>query len=389
MRALFTCIQGYGHFHPMVPLARALEDAGHEVAFASAAPFCRRIEMAGFTAFAAGIDLGTAYEETLRRTEAASVADDVWAVGAHMFAGVAAPAKAGDLVELADQWAPDLVIHDPTDFAGPIAAAHLGLSYASHSFGALMPEPFTRLAAEVVEPHWRAWGLDPGPLGGMFRHLYLDICPPSFQAPHIEEVAVTHPLRPVPFDLVGDTGLPPWVGTLPPVPTVYVTLGTVDNDAPGVFETVLDGLRGEPLNVVVTVGPRRDPAELGPQPENVHVESYIPQSLLFPHCDVVVTHGGSATTLAALAHGLPLLVLPQGANQFWNAERCAAVGAGLALVGPELTPDAVRAHVRTLLEDPGYRDGARRLRAEIEQMPGPEGAVERLEQLAQAREARP
>ena len=118
MRALCTCVPGYGHFHPMVPLAQALRDAGHEVAFATEERFCRRVAQAGFRAFPAGIGPGKAFERTLALPDVAGLrSDDAWRFGAQMFAAVAAPAKVPDLVAVIEEWAPDAVIHDVTDFA--------------------------------------------------------------------------------------------------------------------------------------------------------------------------------------------------------------------------------------------------------------------------------
>ena len=369
----------------MVPLALALEAAGHEVAFATEERFCRRVRQVGFRAFAAGLGPGRMVELALARPGFAGPGQkDAWRFGAQMFAAVAAPAKVPDLVDAIEEWAPHLLIHDVTDFAGPVAAAHAGIPYAAHSLGPMFPLEFSRLGAELVAPLWQRWGVTPGPLGGMFSSAYLDICPPSFQSGDIAAAGpVTHPLRPVPFDAVAGECLPAWVHGLTPQATVYVTLGTLDNDAPGVIEAAVEGLRCEPVNVIATVGPDREPEDLGPQPPNVHVESYVPQSLLLPHCDAVVAHGGSGTTLAALAHGLPLLVLPQGANQFWNAERSAALGVGLRLLPGEVDPGSVRRGVRVLLDEPGYRERAGELAGEISRMPAPADVVARLEALAE------
>ncbi len=384
MRFLFTCVPGHGHLHPMVPLARALEAAGHDVAFATANRFCQRVARVGFTAFPAGLGRGEVMAAALRAPGAAPLEpDDGWRFGAHMFAAVAAPAKVPDLVALIRRWRPDLVVHDVTDFAGPVAAASTHTPWAAHSLGPIFPLELSRLAGRLVAPLWAEWNVEPGPLGGMFRHLYLDICPPSLQHADIDQIGeVARPLRPVPFDAGAGEALPAWVDGLPPRPTVYVTLGTVDNHAPGVIEAVVEGLRDDDLNLVVTVGPDRHPAELGCQPANVHVERYIPQSLLLPRCDAVVTHGGSGTVLAALAHGLPLLVLPQGANQYRNADRCVAVGAAIRLLPAEVAPESVRREVAALLDGPAWRDAARRLAREIALMPGPEQGVVLVEDLA-------
>ena len=139
-------------------------------------------------------------------------------------------------------------------------------------------------------------------------------------------------------------------------PTVYVSLGTIFAKV-GAFGAVLAGLADEPLNVIATVGADNDPADLGPQPDNVHVERYISQAHLLPYCDAVVNQGGTAI-LPILAHGLPILVLPQGANQFHNAEACVRAGVGRSLLPEAITPAAVRGEVRALLTEPGYRERA-------------------------------
>jgi UDP:flavonoid glycosyltransferase YjiC (YdhE family) len=80
------------------------------------------------------------------------------------------------------------------------------------------------------------------------------------------------------------------------------------------FARVLTGLRDLPINLVVTVGREIDPEELGPQPANVHVVRYVSQCSVLPHCDLVVSHGGSGSVIGAPAHGLPLVVVPMGGH---------------------------------------------------------------------------
>jgi UDP:flavonoid glycosyltransferase YjiC (YdhE family) len=94
-----------------------------------------------------------------------------------------------------------------------------------------------------------------------------------------------------------------------------------------------------------------------------------------------VTHGGAGSTLGALAYGLPLLVVPQGADQFYNAERVVAAGAAIRLMPDLLTADSARDAVRMLLHDDTFRDAAHRIKNEFDAMPGPQQAVEALERL--------
>jgi MGT family glycosyltransferase len=158
-------------------------------------------------------------------------------------------------------------------------------------------------------------------------------------------------------------------------------MGTVFNQSAEVFGAVLDGLRDEALNVIVTVGENGDPALLGPQPDHIHVERYVPQSQLFPHCDLVVSHAGSGTVLGALNAGVPTLAIPQGADQFMNAERIAQVGVGLRLLPSELTPTAVRDSARQLIDDRRFADVARAEQMAIREMPTPGSIVPMLEAL--------
>jgi len=138
---------------------------------------------------------------------------------------------------------------------------------------------------------------------------------------------------------------------------------------------VIEGLRDQPVSVVVTVGRRNDPSAMDPQPANVAVHQYIPQATLLPHCHAAVIHGGAGTMLDALAAGLPLLFLPQGADQHSNTDRVVAAGAAWKLLRNDVTATAVRESVAALLGEPGYLLAAERIGAEIAAMPPPAQAM--------------
>ena len=388
LRVLCTCLPGIGHFLPMLPLARALADAGHEVAFATAGEFLPYIEKHGFAVFPAGLSLPEQMQQAARAFPEQHALppgkERFWSFVPRMLAGVAAPARARDLVPIVRDQRPDVIVHDETDFGAPVAAAVAGIPYADHSVAIFRPLEAARVARETILPLWEEWGVELGPFGGLFEYLYLDVCPPSLQSPEVDQIDVAHPMTNA---RLGDGAEPPaWTRDLRPVPTVYVSLGTLFNQDPRVFAVILEGLADEDLNVIVTIGADQDPSVLGPQPEHVHIEGFIPQSALLPRCDAVINQGGTAI-FEILAHGLPLLVLPRGANQFDNAEWCIAAGVARALLPGEVTADAVRAAVRALLDEPSYRDRARLLAREIEAMPGPEDGARLVEQLA--RERRP
>jgi MGT family glycosyltransferase len=188
-----------------------------------------------------------------------------------------------------------------------------------------------------------------------------------------------HPLRPTIFDRSGVQGLPRYVVDRDDRPLVYATLGTIFNRATRVFRAILDGLRDAPVELVLTVGRNVDPRELGEQPPHVHIERYVPQSLILPYCSAVITHAGFNTTMASLSHGLPVCCLPLGGDQGVNAVRCTQLGVGLSCA-PD--PACIRSAVQRLLVEDDFRARAAVLRAEIEAMPGPDAASDLIERLA-------
>ena len=167
-------------------------------------------------------------------------------------------------------------------------------------------------------------------------------------------------------------------------PAFTATLGTVFNQ-PALFAAIIDGLAREPLNLVVTVGRNQDPEQFGPQPSNVHIERWLPQALVLPRCDAVVTHGGYGTLTAALTLGVPLVLVPISADQPLNAARCAAIGVGRVTDPRERTPAAIRAATQAVLADRRYRRAAQRVARETRRRPGLDHALDLVEALARDR----
>jgi UDP:flavonoid glycosyltransferase YjiC (YdhE family) len=280
-------------------------------------------------------------------------------------------------------WNPTLLVHDSLEMAGAIAAEAAGIAHAEHSVGILRPAAGRLASTAAVAPFSEALGVwNPG-VGGLGGELYLDICPPGIQLPEIRQLSNVQPLRPVDFDPNPDEPPPAWMTASQEDPIVYVTLGTVFNEAVDIFRTILAGLRDEPVQVLVTVGETADPAALGLQPANVHVERYIPQSRVLPWSSLMVSHAGSGAMLGAIKAGVPMLAVPQGADQFMNAEQSVSAGLGLRLQPDELTADSVRQSVRRLLREGHFRRAVQRERAVIDSMPSPKDVVPVLVELAE------
>ena len=380
-RILFTCRPLSGHFDPLLPLAAAARASGHTVAFASGDPVVGQARGAGFTAFEAGP------ADTFRAEWAPRFPGFTTLVGdaqrsfffTEIFANLELAPRAVDLESIMSVWRPHLVVHEMAELAAPLVSTALGIPYVDVGYGSLIPRALLEAAGAAAAAHWRTRGLEPHPLAGAFRYLYVDPCPPALQNPEIADVAAVQPIRPAAGEAqVAERSA--WIDDFPHRPTVYVTLGTIWNTDLDVFRLVIEALHDH-INLVVTIGRQNDPAMLGPQPKGVIIRSYIPQHEVLPWCDAVVAHGGSGTVLGALAHGVPLLVVPQGADQWSNAQQIVAAGAGKRLLRYELSAAAVRDCVMALLNEPSYRQAASNIKDEIRAMPSATDAIVGLEAL--------
>ncbi|WP_431873365.1 glycosyltransferase [Amycolatopsis sacchari] len=368
MRILFTFVGGSGHFRPLVPLARAAAAAGHTVAFACPGRMVPAVEKAGFPALATSPPGGAPPDRLpLSAPDPQREERDL----REHFARTGGRENTPVLLKLAGQWRPDVVVRCEVDFGAALAAERLGLPCAVvlvlAAGGFLRPgvvaEPLHELRAEQGLP------ADPR-LRMLAGDLVLAPFPPSFRDPRFPLPDGTFAFR------QGDLR-PPAEGEV-----VYFTLGTVFNTESGdLFSRVLAGLRKLPAPVVATTGEHIDPAEFGPQPEHVRIDRFVPQESLLPRCAVVVSHGGSGSVLGALAHGVPSVLLPMGADQPHNARRSLDLGTARLLDPVTVTPEDVEAAVSAVLADERYRQAADRLREETNALPGADAAVPLLEKL--------
>lgn len=385
MRLLFTFAGGTGHFLPLVPVARAAEREGHLVAFAGQERMSPIIEEAGFTAFpSGGASLRPANE---RRPLLPADAEREARAVRMTFAGRVARERADAILTVCADWQPDVVVRDEIDFGSVVAAERLGLPHASIlciASGSLVPndlvdEPLNDLRATHGLP------ADPG-LAMLDRYLVLSPFPASLRDPAVPPSPNTHLFR----SQEPEPPAPEWLRELPDGPFVYLTLGTIFNQESGdLFERAIAGLRELPERIVVTVGRELDPQALGPQPSNVFVRSYVPQAQLLPQCSLVVSHGGSGSVLGALGHGLPMVLLPVGADQTLNAGRAQQLHLAEVLNPVLATPTDIEFAARRVMIDPIYRQNAEHVQREIDALPGPDHALALLEQLHRDKAALP
>ena len=391
MRVLFDSTPLYSHITPTLPLAEALQAAGHEVVFATGPESVAQVEDAGLTALTAG----RTYAEALARYNwvfppeslAGLTAEQRWEhIVEHGSIALVSAAIALDLVPFAQQWRPDLVVGNITAVGGMVAAALTGARHVMHSFGPPKSSAIAPSRRRAVARLYERWGVDPRHSRSDFDGPYLDIWPSALTA-HGED---QHPLYRDSWPMRPESALP--LAAAPPRPalleglpyekTAYVTLGTTYNRAPGAFEELFEVLHDERVNVVATVGTDADPEAFGELPGHVRVARFVPQLEILPHCDITICQAGAGTVLGALAHGLPLVMLPVASDHHDIGRHVQAGGAGLVCPPGQGRGQALREALHRVSTEPAFRAAAADVRRQMFEMPDTSQVVARLEKLA-------
>jgi UDP:flavonoid glycosyltransferase YjiC (YdhE family) len=362
VRVMFVAAPMVGHVLPMVALAHAFAAAGHDVLVATAADGVDGARRTGLEArdVAPGLNmtrigLGALLRSpgpVLRMVRGDEGTDGVGALFARVHA------RMGDGVRaLAEQWRPELVLHEGLMPAGALAAARHGVPSVLvdalvYDGGELLRAVSQRLGAAV----------EPADV--------VTVPPPSLVGARAG--------RPMRFVAPEASGAGPAEPVLPTVrPTIVVTRSTVaDPRRDRMMSTVVEAAERTDLDVVLV---RPDKWVAGrPLPDNVRTTEWLHFADVFPHVAGVVHHGGSGTLLTALAAGVPQIVVPGPGDRTLHARLLAERGAGLSVPLEHLTAGALE----RLVGDSGLAAAAREVAAEIAAMPHPTELVDDLVALA-------
>ncbi|MFL5866669.1 MAG: glycosyltransferase [Thermoleophilaceae bacterium] len=384
MRILFAATRAAGHFYPLVPIVEACRRRGHELRISGPPQLAATVEAAGYPFAMFSAPPEDELEEIWARVPSLSPEEQNRTVIGQIFGHLNTAASILGLSDLCEEWRPEVVVRDPAEFGSTLAAELHGIPQARVAIGLGALEELTlRVVAEVLDQLRKSVGLQPDPGAEHIRRTpYLTAFPSSLERPDLPQQADTRRFRDPAWDEPAGELPDWWPGN--DAPLVYVTFGSVAGGGEmgmQLFGGAIEALAELPIRVLLTVGREFDPAALD-APPHVRVERWVPQADVLGHASAVVCHGGSGTTLGALAAGLPLVVLPLFADQPQNADRVAAVGAGLA-VRPR-SPPAVRDAVLRVLEDYSYRDAARAVAAELRRHPHADSVTEGLERLVGA-----
>jgi UDP:flavonoid glycosyltransferase YjiC (YdhE family) len=386
VRALFSSTRGAGHFNPLMPFARAFERGGHEVLIAGPPDLAGPVEAAGLRFWQFDPppedELGAIWGRVpqLPPEEANEV------VVGEIFGRLNTTAALPRLRAAFEEWRPDVVVRDPNEYGSALAAELHDIPHARVAIGLASTEELgLGIAAGAIDAVRRAEGLAPDPAADVLRGSpYLSVFPESLDDGAQPDTHRFH--DPAWEETPGE--LPSWWPGREDEPLVYVTFGSVAGSFPQalpVYGVALRAVAELAVRVLLTVGRELDLDALPAAPDNVRVERWVPQQDVLGHAAAAVVHGGSGSSLGAIAAGVPLVVVPLFADQPQNARRVHQVGAGIAVEpnrdDAEATMGRLRDAVRSILDEPSYGQRARALADELRAEPPVDEAVPLLERL--------
>ncbi|MEV5944268.1 nucleotide disphospho-sugar-binding domain-containing protein [Streptomyces sp. NPDC051994] len=410
MRVLFAVFPATAHTLPVIPLAWALQNAGHEVRIATHPDTAGAVTQAGLAAVPVGGSEDLRELADFSRNPALlghiggnlSVASPdcpdwgpKWFRMTRVFAGLRPLLE--ELTGVAVRWRPDLVLWDPFCLPGAVAARLSGAAHArvlwgrdniawlrqrsrrylAQAQGGTWPDPLEEVMQQLLEPYGLPyeeelllgqWTIDPMPPGV------------RLPAPDVRYESMRW------ASYSGGGPVPDWLHTKPVRPRVCLSWGTGEPGAQpqqggGVpLSEVLASLTELDVELVSTGSGL--PAPAVDVPGRVRLLDRLPLSQLLPGCSAIVHQGGSAAFSAAAAHGVPQLVVP---TSFWDEEGTAGYlehrNAGRVLDPARWDATTLRDTLSALLADRRVHEQARALRDELAMLPGPSALVPVLERL--------
>ncbi|MBO0730348.1 MAG: glycosyltransferase family 1 protein [Acidimicrobiaceae bacterium] len=383
MRTLAACsLGGAGHLNPLLPFLAASERLGDEVVVAAPPALRDMVTEAGYS-FEPGGEPSDAEVAVIREQLPVVPASVASVLGnRELFGRLATRAMLSGMQRVFEEWAPDLVLREPCEYASAVLAHRTGTPVAqvAISFADVEADSIA-VAAPALEDHHS--GLTDALMGTPYLTRFPRSLDPS---PFPATVRYREPIP------NSQEPLPNWWGDRNG-PLIYMTFGTVLGHmagAAGVYRAAVRALEKLDVRVLVTVGRQFDASSLRQLPRNIHVEAWVDQHRVLGHAALVVTHCGSGTALGSLAAGVPIVAVPLFADQFENSRRIADAGAALTVEGhqdddpktrgllSERDSPKLAAAIEAMLADRDFQRNAGLISAEMAATPTPDTVLRHL-----------
>lgn len=374
-KALFFNVPAHGHINPSLPLVTELVKRGHQIDYFGTDNYRAQIEAAGATFQRYTIIEGDYFE---RRGLSGAVPQKV---AYHLLNTT--EQLLPDLLERARALRPDYVIYDGMCPWGYFAAQILKLpSVASLSLlpitspplHALLKREMMRLIFEIVgrnvpmglgairrsQALGKIYHVPPLKVSELFSapaDLALGYTSQEF-LPYAETISKS-------VRLIGRTlnsePVPQYVKLEAEQRLIYVSLGTLNNEDISFFRACIDAFAGMDEVVLISTGNRINPEVFGALPENIFIQTWVPQIDVLKQAALFITHGGVNSVHDGLYFGVPLLLVPQQAEQTITALRVVELGAGLILKKSAVSAESLRTHAARLLHEPHFKTQSQKL----------------------------
>ena len=381
MRVLFVTWAWPSHFFPAVQLGWAARAAGHEVLVASQPSLTTTIVAAGLPAAAVGRDVDVSalagrYFAWLVSENRPVEWDETrkWGAGNVISYKRMAEAMLPDTLALAQRWRPDLIVHDPTTYAGPLVAAKLGIPAVRHLWGMDFTYRYREFEPAALADLCAELGLGEVETLG---DLTLDPCPPSLQ---VEAPVERLPMRFVPYN--GRATLAPEIleprSSRPRICVVESSaVSTWGGPETALTPLVLDALGRADVELLCVNGS----GLIADPPPNARMIDRAALRLLLPSCDLLIHQGGGGAVMTSIAAGTPQLILSRFTDHVFNGRRIAAAGAGREVFAGWASPGLVLAETERILGTSSYRDTAAALQREMRAQWPADRVIDRLAEV--------
>ncbi len=391
--AMFS-IAAHGHVNPSLEVIRELVARGHRVTYAIPPAFADKVAETGAEP--------KLWHSTLPGPDADP---DAW--GSTLLDNV--EPFLDDAIQALPQLAaayegdePDLVLQDITAYPARVLAHRWGVPCISLSPNLVAWEGYEK---EIAEPMWaepkktergrayydrfESWlkenGVDlhPDPFAGR-PDRSLVLIPKVFQ-PHADRVDESV------YTFVGAcqgdrAAEGDWQRPEGAEKVALVSLGSSFTKQPAFYRECVRAFGELPgWHLVLQIGRRVDPAELGDVPANIEVAPWVPQLAVLKKADLFVTHAGAGGSQEGLATATPMIAVPQAVDQFGNADMLQALGVARRLDTEEATAEALRETALALIDDPEVARRLKEIQAEMAEEGGTRRAADLIEAALPAR----
>lgn len=405
MHVVLTAHPKYSHVRPLaLPVADLLRRAGHEVTIATGADFAAQLRNDGYTTLA--LPSARPIDQVMLNPDLVAEPVPGRAPGgrpdrvppapppdmfARGFVRVLGAAFAADLLDAVAHNPPDLILRDPVEFGGYLAAERMGVPHGVLDNCPMAPYGHPSVLDELNRQR-EALGLLPMPdashpystfRAGVVPEIFY---PPANRSRNARYYRTPHESGQAPLDRA--------IAELPTDrPLVLASIGTnahrVLESAETVLNTVIEVLGQLPVNGVVALGAGRDPGQWsGARADNVHLTSFVQQRLLLPACAAFITHAGFNSVREGVEAGVPMVAVPLFAEEPANARRVVELGLGLSVTPEELTVATLRNAVERVLSDEKPRAHVKSLQRQMFALPPLSQIVEDVQSLKEVTHAR-